>query len=119
MSEIAQFLADSGYSESIQEKGFAGIVESWEKTVRETEAGWKLTWEDFVNDVDARRIIDEVVKKFPSATPQNLLMLDLRFRAATNLGPCLWGDDVAADEGWDSVQNWYYYRHPKSGFPES
>ena len=118
MNNVAAFLAEAGYSDSIQEKGLGGLLEEWEETVRQVQAGWSLTWEDYVNDVDNRRIIDEVVKKFPAATPPQLLQLDLRFRAATTLGSCVWGDDVASEEGWEPSSHWYYYRHPKGGFPE-
>jgi hypothetical protein len=117
MTDLSSFLSDAGYSESILEKGLAGLVQDWEKTVKELEKGWTLDWEDFANEVDGRRIIDEIVKAFPAATPTNLLQLDLRFRAATTMDACIWGAEVAQDEGWNSMQHWYYFRVPKSGFP--
>ena len=116
--DIQRYLAEAGYPDSVQEKGLPGLLDDWDKTVRQVEKGWELGWEDYVNDMDGRRILDEVVKKFPQASPPRLLQLDLRFRAVTDLGSCVWGDDVASDEGWDSIQIWYYYRHPKGGFPE-
>ena len=118
MNEVSQFLADAGYSQAIQEKGLSGLLQDWTETVQQVEAGWSLGWEDYVNEMDGRRILDEVVKKVPQAAAPQLLQLDLRFRASTTLGACIWGDDIAKEEGWDSFQNWYYYRHPKGGFAD-
>ena len=118
MTEVSAFLAEAGYSQSIQEKGLVGLLKDWSETVKQVESGWTLTWEDYVNEIDGRRILDEVVKRVPQAAAPQLLQLDLRFRASTTLGVCIWGEDIAKDEGWDSFQHWYYYRHPKGGFPE-
>ena len=87
------------------------LLERWEKTVRQVEEGWSMPWEDYVNDMDGRRLLDEMV----NLTPPELATLDLRFRAATVAGECLWGEEVAQAEGWDAEKNWYYYRHPQRG----
>ena len=117
MTDVHSFLRHAGYPERIVERGLPGLVEEWEKTVRQLEKGWEFPWEDFANDVDGRRIIDEIVKEFPGVAPMQLLQLDLRFRAATVPASCIWGDEVAQDEGWDAVRQWYYFRVPKTGFP--
>lgn len=117
MTDVTTFLRQAGYPDQIAQHGISGLLEGWEKTVRQLEKGWELPWEDFANDVDARRIIDEIVREFPSSAPMSLLQLDLRFRAATVPASCIWGDEVAQDEGWDAIKQWYYFRVPKSGFP--
>jgi hypothetical protein len=89
----------------------AHLLECWEKTVRQVEEGWSLPWEDYVNDLDGRRILGEIAM----VTPPELAALDHRFCAATTVGECLWGEEVAQAEGWDPEKNWYYYRHPQGG----
>ncbi|HEX4948312.1 MAG TPA: hypothetical protein VFZ34_16680, partial [Blastocatellia bacterium] len=31
---------------------------------------------------------------------------------------CLWGEEVAAEEGWTRAENWWYYEFPKNASAE-
>jgi hypothetical protein len=44
---------------------------------------------------------------------------DRRFRLLTEpLDQCLWGDDVANDEGWEPEREWWYWRRPRNPGPD-
>ncbi len=92
----------------------------WARTVVDVERGYPLTFDDYLNDLDLRRSLDEVPL---SASQQAVLeRLDLRFRQASfPAGRCLWGEDNAMAEGWTPKAQWYYWRlpaHPGTAFLE-
>jgi hypothetical protein len=59
-AEVKEFLKESGYPEHIVKGGRKGLIEQWEKFVREVEHGYSLNLEDYRNDLDVRAIIANV-----------------------------------------------------------
>ncbi|MFN0109753.1 MAG: hypothetical protein ACKVZH_12940 [Blastocatellia bacterium] len=115
--EVRQFLRDKGCPFPISERGLTGLVESWEKIVKSVEAGYTLTLDDYLNDLDTRQLLDEALQVAPFAEQQKF---EERIRHAddqlkgltTRSEACLWGDDLAEEEGWSSKKNWWYYACP-------
>src|SRR5262245_44880879 len=102
---VREYLRERGSSDRVIEGGLKGLVEDWEKTVRSIEDGYSLTLDDYLNDLDARQLIAEVL---PVASDDQraevaarLRRADEKMRSLTRLTPVsLWGEEVAAEEGW-------------------
>src|SRR5215510_13552076 len=58
---VREYLHERGGSERVIEGGLKGLVEDWEKTVRSVEEGYGLTLDDYLNDLDARQLIADVL----------------------------------------------------------
>lgn len=83
----------------------------WGRTVEDIERGYPLTFDDYLNDLDLRRTLDEV--ELTAEQAGQLSALDDRFRQASYpAGRCVWGDENAQAEGWTAESQWYYWRLP-------
>lgn len=99
------------------------LVERWEQIASHVERGYALTFDDYLNDLDLRRLIDERIRAIgdwrSSAIPKSLSVAlasadDLFRQATTASAENVWGADNERDEGWNAERQWYYYRWPKS-----
>jgi hypothetical protein len=91
-------------------------LEQWSRTVADTEHGYPLTYDDFLNDLDVRHQLGALAKDGEQLDA--LAALDARFREATyQAGDCVWGGENAAAEAWDRDQHWYYWRLPRHPGP--
>lgn len=119
MSEdaVRDFLRDSGCGPHVIEKGLEGLVQSWEKVVHAIGRGYSLTLDDYLNDLDARQLLAEALTV---ASPADAEQYEERIQSAddqmrnltTRTSVCLWGDELAEEEGWTPKQNWWYYARP-------
>jgi len=114
---VRDFLRERGCGEHVIEGGLEGLVESWEKTVREVEEGYSLTLDDYLNDLDARQLIAEalpVARDDQRATVNaRLTRADEKMRVLTEpTKNCLWGDEIAQEERWTAEENWWYFARP-------
>jgi hypothetical protein len=80
-------------------------------------AGYRLSFEEFLNDMGARRIIDELGTYGSddewAAVEAVLPSLDARFLAATRpVETCVWGERNVAKYGYRPDRDWWYYRVP-------
>ena len=115
--DVREFLREKGCPFPVAERGLAGLVESWEKVVKSVEAGYSLTLDDYLNDLDARQLLDDALEIAPLAEQQKF---EERIRQAddqmkgltTRSSACLWGDELAEEEGWTPKRNWWYYACP-------
>jgi hypothetical protein len=115
--EVREFLREKGCPFQVSERGLTGLVESWEKVVQSVEAGYSLTLDDYLNDLDARQLLEEALQV---ASPTEQQKFEERIRQAddqlkgltTRSGVCLWGDELAEEEGWTAKKNWWYYACP-------
>lgn len=73
----------------VREGGFGYLLDSWAKIVAEIETGYHGLFDEFLNDMDARKIIDELATHASDekweAVEAVLPSLDARFFAATGL----------------------------------
>ena len=114
---VRDFLRERGCGEHVIEGGLEGLVESWEKTVREVEEGYSLTLDDYLNDLDARQLIAEAlgVARDDQRAMINarLTRADDKMRSLTEpTEVCLWGDEIAHEERWTADENWWYFARP-------
>jgi len=117
------YLRERGCGEHVIEGGLDGLVENWEKTVREVEEGYSLTLDDYLNDLDARQLIAEAILVATddqrAALNARLNHADERMRSLTEPAKvCLWGEEVAQAEGWTEEDNWWYFARPIKADPE-
>jgi hypothetical protein len=114
---VRQFLRARGCAEHVIEGGLEGLVDNWETTVRSLDTGYKLTLDDYLNDMDGRQLISEVLPTASdaqrAAVTTRLSGADEAFRRLTlPTNVSVWGDDVAKEEGWTAVRNWWYFARP-------
>ncbi|HMV46516.1 MAG TPA: hypothetical protein PLD20_28455 [Blastocatellia bacterium] len=119
MSEdaVRDFLRDKGCGPHVVAKGLVGLVESWENVVQAVDEGYALGLDDYLNDLDARQLLAEALTV---AAPGEAAKFEERIQQAddqmksltTRAGVCLWGDEVAEEEGWTPKKNWWYYARP-------
>ncbi len=98
------------------------MVERWTQTTAQVERGYSLTFDDYLNDLDLRRLIDERVRAIedardetiPSSITVALALADERFRRATIAAEAnVWGVENERESGWNAQREWYYYRTPE------
>lgn len=93
------------------------MVESWEKVVQSVDEGYSLSLDDYLNDLDSRQLLGEALAV---AAPAEMEKFEARIQLAddqmksltTRTSVCLWGDEVAEEEGWTPKKNWWYYARP-------
>ena len=120
---VRDFLRESGCGLHVIEKGLVGLVESWERVVRSVEDGYLLSLDDYLNDLDARQLLEEALT---AASPADLQKFEERIQRAddqmksltTRTAICLWSDEVAEEEGWTPKKNWWYYARPADADPD-
>lgn len=123
VAETKEFLRSRGCPEGVVAGGADGLIEEWERVVGLVETGYKLGLDDYLNDLDGRELIAALVAHITRAlTPtqkRRLEAADMRMRAAVKpLGRCLWGDRLAAANGWDATRNWWYFSRPAKPGPD-
>lgn len=118
---IRDYLAGRGSPDFVVAGGIEGLVAMWERTVGEIETGYGATLDEYLNDMDARQIIEDVLSRFPE--PDGVLIdrlrdADERITVVTRPVPtCIWGVENAAAHGWSARENWWYYRVPRAPGP--
>lgn len=120
---VRAYLSERGSAAFMIEKGLAGLVEQWEVFVGEVAAGYALGLDDYLNELDVRQLL-AAVWPLASATEretfaERLEQADAQMRTLTQpLSVCLWGAEVAEEEGWTPETNWWYFSRPLTGSDE-
>jgi len=114
---VADFLRARGCAAHVVEGGLAGLLARWGATVDELGAGYRWTFDDYLNDVDARQILDEALERADdeerAAYGAALALLDERADAWLGQpAQCLWGEGAARANGWTPEREWWYFRWP-------
>jgi len=117
--EVREFLDARGCPDDVVEGGVEGLLAAWEKTAQQVERGYPLGLDDYLNDLDGRQLLEDVLKEVPEArTPDvadRLHRADARMRGAVRrVDECLWGSRVAEAEGWNADDEWWYFAIPRS-----
>lgn len=114
---VRDLLRARGAPEHVVEGGIERLVARWERTSREIEAGYDLEIEDYLNDVDGRQLIAELLAGAELEERDELearvAIADARARERlVPAGGCLWGDELAASRGLDPAREWWYFELP-------
>lgn len=113
---ITTFLRARGVAEHLVAGGVDGLVAEWERIAATIAHGYELTLDDYLNDMDVREILGDVLASMPE--PDGPLIDRLRdadelVRRATVVGtPCLWGEQNRVRHGWTARENWWYFAVP-------
>ena len=115
--DVQRYCETRGFSRLVRDRGFPYLLERWATTVSAVETGYELLFDEYLNDVDARKIIDELAGDATdtewSVVKAVLPALDSRFFSATRPVPsCIWGDQNAIKHGYSADRDWWYYRLP-------
>jgi hypothetical protein len=117
---VRDYLRRQNYADHVVRGGLDWLVHTWEHVVASVEAGEPQYQDDYLNDMDGRRILEEALNIAP---PDERSMWLPRVRAADerirrHLVPtqeCLWGDDNAVKHGYTREHDWWYYNQPDHG----
>ena len=114
---VADYLRKRGAPEHIVKSGLGGLVRSWERTVDEIETGYKWGLEEWLNDLDVRTLVFEIVTTLPGEVVLGLMrrlnLADWRFMEATvKTQECVWGEENAKENHWSRNTHWWLYRMP-------
>lgn len=120
---VRDYLEERGCGDHVVKRGLEGLVENWESVVRSVEDGYSLGLDDYLNDLDARQLIEEAL--IVASTVQlnefraRIEQTDKVFKSLTEpIEYSLWGNEVAEEEGWTPENNWWYYARPIDADPE-
>ncbi len=117
---VKSYLTERGCAAAVVEGGFAGLIEQWEALVTSVEEGYELGLDDYLNELDVRQILADAQANAPheetAPFTEPLQRADEQFQALTQATEaCLWGEEVAEEEGWSAKNNFWYYRRPRRG----
>lgn len=113
---VRRLLARRGYAQPVVDGGLARLVERWERVAEDTERGYSSTFDEWLDDMDGRRILDEALTVAVDPERAELVprieIADRRFaRAVEPFGHCVWGRRNARLNGWSpATAPWYFVR---------
>ena len=119
---VRALLNARGCPTEVVDGGLTGLVDLWERIVGLVGNSFALTLDDYLNDMDVRDLIEAALGAAAAQTiapvEGRLAALDARLVGLTAPCECLWGDDIADEEGLDSAIEWWYFRRPLDMGPE-
>jgi hypothetical protein len=120
---VREYLRGKGCAQHVVKGGLEGLVAAWENTVNSVVHGYEFGLDDYLNDLDGRQLISEVmaIADVPSRLKygERVRRADERVRKVLTLtGECLWGNAAAARHEWSAEKNWWYFSVPKTAGAE-
>jgi hypothetical protein len=113
---VTEYLRERGCPQHVVARGLAGLVEGWEKTVDSVASGYQLGLDEYLNDMDGRQLIEDVLSLcepvFTTTYIERVHRADMRMQQLVKPAPCLWGEATAAEYGWSKEANWWYFSEP-------
>ena len=102
---VREFLRQRGAPAHLVEGGLDALLQAWEQIVQSVESGYLLDLDDYLNDMDVRQLIEESLLVATDAQRKEaagrLEKIDEQMRAQVEpTSACLWGAEVAHEEGW-------------------
>jgi hypothetical protein len=117
---VREYLRSKDYADHVIRGGLEGLVRMWEHTVESVATGVAQDRDEYLNDMDGRRILEEALAIAPvegrALWVERVQAADVKIRP--HLKPsqeCLWGDDNARKYGDSRERDWWYYYEPKAG----
>ena len=119
---VRDLLKKKGCPDYLIHGGLPGLVENWERTVDSVARGYRLGLDDYLNDMDGRQLLEEALAIAPAGAREEVLdrvrRADARMQSLIEPGEkCLWGDEVARENGWTKGKNWWYFTRPIQAGP--
>jgi hypothetical protein len=114
---VREHLRQIGASDRIVDGGLKGLVDAWDAVVNSVARGYSLDIDSYLNDLDTRQLLEEVLSASPESEKQYYLeRVDradrLMKKSVKPVGRCLWGEAVARKEAWSPGRNWWYFSVP-------
>jgi hypothetical protein len=120
---VGRLLRSRGCPDRVIAAGLEGLVAAWEQFASAIGRGYGLGLHDYLNDLDGRQLIEEVLAVVPAGISpelhERLHHADARFQRHTiHTKRCLWGPRLEAQQVWTPEGNWWYYRRPEHPGPD-
>lgn len=101
-------------SDLVQQHGLNYLIPTWQRFADQYADTEDLIYE-WLNDLDTRRIIDEILAALPETErnqiEQDLKPIDNTVLAKTfEINECVWGEKVETENSYNRHKHWYYYR---------
>jgi hypothetical protein len=111
-AEIKSILKDKAYL--VERDGLNYLIPKWQQFA-DIYADKEDVIYEWLNDLDARRIIDEILtalsEKERAQIEEDLRPIDNKVIENTfEINECVWGEEVEVDNNYNRKHNWYYYR---------
>jgi hypothetical protein len=114
---VRKFCEQRRFSRFVRDGGIDYLLRRWTRIVAHVEEGYRGIIEEYMNDMDARRIISELL---PIASDEEraraeavVPALDERFfKVTVPVDSCIWGAEFEANNGYRPDHDWWYYRLP-------
>jgi hypothetical protein len=118
MDVVRDYLQQRGYADYVVSEGIEGLVKRWEHVVASVVSQQEQFQDDYLNDMDGRRILEEALAV---ATPEESARWKVRVADAdqqirSHLVPtteCLWGEQNARAYGYSRERDWWYFHRPE------
>lgn len=114
---VRLLLQARGCAPEVVDSGLRGLVDAWGGVAESVVTGYALTLDDYLNDMDVRYLIQAALDVAPESDSAELAgalrRADDAMLEATEPTGCLWGDDIADEEGLDPRREWWYFRRPR------
>jgi len=119
---IRQYLRRRGCAPSVVKGGLEGLLDHWDSLVQAVEEGYDLTFDDYLNDMELRDVLQGALEAAAleqrQAAEKKVIKLDQRFRDLTVECPPIVGERAARENGHDPSEHWWFFRRPKKPAPD-
>lgn len=98
-------------------RGVRSLLAAWERTAASLATGYECGLDDWLNDLDGRRLLAESLGADTRRAPTlraRLAAADALVHAGTEpFRLCLWGTKNAERLGYERTRHWWYFVVPK------
>ena len=96
----------------------SSLLDTWEAFASSLAGGYDFGLDDYLNDLDVRQLIEQALLSAREPVDERLRKRletadELVLAATERTHTCLWGSHNAAERGWQSDQNWWYFAMPR------
>ena len=119
MDAIRAYLVEREVGPHVIDGGLDYLVRNWARVASDVHRGSTWMIEEWENDLDARKIIHELLRDVPEAAVirPEVELADSRFRAGVRATEeCVWGQINADRHGWTRNVNWWYWTAPPTPY---
>ena len=115
---VREYSRRQGYSELVIYGTFDYLLKCWEAVLERGVSGQWGMLEDYLNDMDGRRILEELIEVSGDSRIESvrdkMWQLDAKIRGFLQpTSVCIWGTENAAKNNWLSDRYWFYFMLPR------